>query len=244
MLNELLLFSGQDFPFEAAGLTFHPLTMNEIALIGEERFFVGCELLRFSKESLSDEDKNNLVNYDDFQILMSILNDKSVSVQSNITSALLVLQLIFPQYSIVVLPDRISCIGADGQTCGAIDQRVYGSFKDLLEEVFCLKQTQDETYNVQGELAQKIANKFKKRKQKLAELKDSKHKVAIFSKYISILTVGEHKDMNTFMNYTVYQLFDEFQRYQLKYAQDIYLKARLAGASELKEPEEWMKDLH
>ena len=91
MLNELLLLSGQDIPFEAAGLTFHPLTMNEIALIGEERFFVGCELLRFSKESLSDEDKNNLVNYDDFQILMSILNDKSVSVQSNITSALLVL---------------------------------------------------------------------------------------------------------------------------------------------------------
>jgi hypothetical protein len=68
--------------------------------------------------------------------------------------------------------------------------------------------------------------------------------VAIFSKYISILTVGEHKDMNTFMQYTVYQLFDEFQRYQLKYAQDIYLKARLAGASELKEPEDWMKDLH
>ena len=50
--------------------------------------------------------------------------------------------------------------------------------------------------------------------------------------------------MNSFMNYTVYQLFDEFQRFQLKTAYDIYIKARMAGAKDLEEPEDWTKDLH
>jgi hypothetical protein len=46
------------------------------------------------------------------------------------------------------------------------------------------------------------------------------------------------------MKYTVYQLFDEFQRYQLKMAHDVFFKARLAGAKDMKEPEDWMKDIH
>lgn len=243
-LNELLLLSGQDIPFESAGLTLHPLTMGEIALIGEEKFFIGCELLRFTKDILSDEDKINLSNYSDFQILMSILNDKSVAVQPNISAALAVLDLLFPSYDVTVTHTNIIC-AREGQICGSIDDRSFDEFKAILEILFCLKQTAaEEDYNAQGELAKKIANKFKKRKQKLAELKPASEKVAIFSKYISILTVGEHKDINSFMQYTVYQLFDEFQRFQLKYAQDIYLKARLAGAQDLKEPEDWMKSLH
>jgi len=56
--------------------------------------------------------------------------------------------------------------------------------------------------------------------------------------------VGEHKDMNSFMKYTVYQLFDEFQRFELKSAYDTFIKARLAGAKDLKDPEDWMKDIH
>ena len=108
------------------------------------------------------------------------------------------------------------------------------------------KSEKETEYNAQGELAKKIAEKFKKRKQQLAEIASNKpsSKIAIFSRYISILTVGEHKDMNSFMKYTVYQLFDEFQRFNLKMQYDIYFKARIAGAKDLEEPEDWMKDLH
>ena len=42
----------------------------------------------------------------------------------------------------------------------------------------------------------------------------------------------------------VYQLFDEFQRFQLKMGYDIYLKAKMAGAQDIKEPDDWMKDIH
>ena len=245
MTNELLLLSGVDIPFVEGSVTIHQPTLREIAYIGEEALFIGCELLKFSKDILTTEDNLRLSQYDDFDILMSIINDKSVSLTQNVSSAQMVLDLLFPFYTVIYTPIAIIFKLKDSdEVQGAITRDNFVAFKNVLNEMFCLKRRDTEEYNAQGELAKKIAEKFKKRKQKLAELKQKPDKVAIFSRYISILAVGEHKDMNSFMNYTVYQLFDEFERYQLKEAYDAFFKARLAGASELKEPEDWQKDLH
>ena len=246
MKNELLLLSGADIPFIEATAVIHQPTIYEISYIGEEGFFTGCEILRFSKDTLTDEDKTKLFDYTDFNILMSIMNDKSESLRKQVTYARQVLELILPWYNVEITQSAIELYEREtSYKAGEINDANFLQFKDILTKMFCLeKASTSDGYNVQGDLAKKIANKFKKRQQKLAELKASQTKVAIFSKYISILTVGEYKDMNSFMKYTVYQLFDEFQRYQLKTGYDIFLKARLAGASDLKEPEDWMKDIH
>ena len=245
--NELLLLSGADIPFVEGTITIHQPTIYEISLIGEECLFTGCELLRFSKDILNVEDKARLFNYSDFNILMSIINDKSASMTFNVSCAKQVLELLFPLYEVVFTPIEIIMVDINDNTklYGGINEANFSAFKDVITQVFCLKKassTQD--YNVQGELAKKIADKFKRRQQQLAELSAKPSKVAIFSRYISIMAVGEHKDMNSFMKYTVYQLFDEFQRYELKVGYDVYFKARLAGAKDLKEPENWMKDIH
>ena len=100
-------------------------------------------------------------------------------------------------------------------------------------------------YNPAGDLSRKIAEKLKERQRILAKQKGEKQgKIAIFSRYISILAVGQQKDINSLMQYTVYQLFDEYQRFELKMQSDWYLQARLAGAKDLKEVEDWMKDIH
>lgn len=245
--NELLLLSGADIPFVEGTVTIHQPTLYEISLIGEEALFEGCELLRFTKDILTSEDKNKLFNYSDFNILMSIMNDKSGSMIHQVSCANQVLELLFPLYDISFSDRAIIFIDRNDKftQCGEINDTNFLAFKEVITNIFCLKQastTQD--YNVQGELAKKIAEKFRRRQQQLAELSTKPKKVAIFSRYISILTVGEHKDMNSFMKYTVYQLFDEFQRYQLKVSYDVYFKARMAGAKDMKEPEDWMKDIH
>ena len=243
--NNLLLLSGADIPFIDGTATIHQPTIYEISLIGEECLFTGCELLRFSKDILSNEDKTKLSHLTDFNILMSIMNDKSASMIYNISCARQVLDLIFPLYEVEITQDNIELRDRDTYALnGQINNVNFLAFKNILEQMFCLKKSTAQEYNVQGELAQKIANKFKRRQQQLAELSSSTNKIAIFSRYISILTVGEHKDINSFMKYTVYQLFDEFQRYELKVGYDVYFKARLAGAKDLKEPENWMKDIH
>ena len=242
MKNDLILLSGADIPFVAGIATIHQPTIYEISYIGEEAFFTGCELLKFSKDSLPSEDKNKLIDYSDFNILMSIMNDKSGSMTYNISCAKQVLDLIFPLYTVVITD---SCIQLQNEELsGYLDDNNFVEFKEILAEMFCLKHGAAKEYNTEGELAKKIADKFKKRHQQLAKLKPSKEKISIFNKYRSRLTVGEHKDMNSFMKYTVYQLFDEFRRYELKMSSDVFFQARMAGAKDLKEPEDWMKDIH
>ena len=247
MNNELLLLSGNDIPFIEGGLTIHQPRLKEIAYIGERALFSGCELLKFSKNSLTSEDKNRLSNQGDFQVLMTIMNDKSnKEVRQSISYALMVLDLIFPTYSFDIQSDIIYFKDKETDMLrGSLNERNFSAFKEILIEMFCLKESGEKEYNPAGKLSQKIADKFKKAHQKLAKMRgDKAQKVAIYSKYISILSVGQQKDINDLMNYTVYQLFDEFSRFRLKSAHDVYFQARLAGAKDMKEPEDWMKDIH
>ena len=62
MENDLLLLSGNDIPFYGAQVSIHQPTIKEIAYIGEEAFYTGCEFLRFSKDKLTEEDRNSLEN--------------------------------------------------------------------------------------------------------------------------------------------------------------------------------------
>lgn len=259
MLDELLLLSGIDIPFPAAQVNIHQPTIQEIAYIGEETFFIGCELLNFSKDFLLSEDKVNLQNQSNFDIIMSIMKDKSgTNLRKDAASALLVLILLFPDYTVQLRKDYIALIKSvivkeniDGQIQDkqhyeefAINNKNYPEFQQILKEMFCITKDKKQEYNPSGELAQRIADKLKKGKMQRAQQNGQQEKVAVFCRYISILAVGQAKDLNQLMHYTVYQLFDEFQRYQLKISYDIYLRAREAGAKDLKEVDNWMKDIH
>ena len=244
--NELLLLSGNDIPFVEGQLVIHQPTLKEIAFLGEEAFFTGCELLKFSKEILSTEDKINLAQYSDFHIFMTMMVDKNSASKFNVDCAKMVLDLIFPNYIINFTNIGIIFTSKENEAqYGTLNADNFDAFKEILKAIFCLEKTSSSAdYDPEGDLAKKIAEKFKRRNQKLAEVRSKPKKVAIFSRYVSILAVGEKKDINSFMNYTVYQLYDEFQRFELKTASDIFFKARLAGAQDMKAPEDWMKDIH
>jgi hypothetical protein len=52
MTDELLLLSGNDLPFNEAGLVIHQPKLREIAYITEESFWPAYEFLKFNKDSL------------------------------------------------------------------------------------------------------------------------------------------------------------------------------------------------
>lgn len=245
MLNDLLLLSGNDIPFPEGQINIHQPTIKEIAYIGEESFFIGCQLLNFSKDILDEKDKSSLEQLSNFEVLMSVINDKNAAIKKQKVCFMLVLTLIFPLYEIDLAQNEI-LFKQEEQIIGKLTKDNFEEFKEIISAMFCLKAGSDGgDYNPSGELAKKIADKLKERQRKLAEQKGSSSgKVAIFSRYISILSVGEQKDMNSLLQYTVYQLFDEFQRYELKVGFDYYLQAKMAGAKDLKEVDDWMKDIH
>lgn len=242
MDNDLLFLSGNDIPFIEAQITIHQPTIKEIAYIGEEAFFIGCELINFSKNNLSEEDKINLENKTNFDILIAILRERNAVMQKNRNCLEMVLALIFPTYSFEIKSQEI-LLEKDSEV-HSINNENFEQFKKIFNRMFDFEKNIEENYNPGGDMAKRIAEKLNERHQRLAKEKQEKKKIDILSRYISILSVGEQKDINSLLQYTVYQLYDEFERYRLKNDYDIYLKASLAGAKDLKEVEDWMKDIH
>ena len=242
MDNELLLLSGNDIPFIEAQVTIHQPTIKEIAYIGEEAFFTGCELINFSKNILPEQDKTNLEDKTNFDILIAILRERNAVMQRNRNCVEMVLALIFPWYTINISKDGI--VLEKEEERHLINNDNFETFKTVFNMMFSFSRDETRDYNPSGDLAKQLAEKFKKRHQKLAELKEGKKKIDILSRYVSILAVGEHKDINSLLNLSVYQLFDEFERFKLKMSYDIYFQAKMAGAKDLKEVEDWMKDIH
>ena len=154
----------------------------------------------------------------------------------------MVLALIFPWYTIDIKQDAI--VLAKEEENHSINNENFEAFKIIFNQMFAFSRDNTRDYNPSGEIAKRIAEKLQKRHQKLAELNEGKKKIDILSRYISILAVGEQKDINSLFNLSVYQLFDEFERFKLKMNYDIYFQAKMAGAKDLKEVEDWMKDIH
>lgn len=244
MNNELLLLSKNDIPFIEAQVNIHQPTIKEISLIGEESFLIGCQFLNFSKNKIPPEGKIGLENKSDFEILMSIMTIKQNVPGRN--DAINVLTLLFPDFEFKFTPTDIILFNKNFST--RINKENFDVFKNILVDMFDLKGDEQAAgdYNPADGLARKIAEKLKKRHERLARMQNAgaAEKVAIFSRYISILTVGNHHDMNDLMEYTVYQLKDEFKRFQLKQNFDAYMKAKLAGAKDLDEVDNWMDDIH
>jgi hypothetical protein len=246
MINDLTLLSGNEIPFIELGVSIHNPTIKEIAYVGEENFFIGRDLLNFSKDELEEQDKVNLKDKTDFDILIAILREHNAVMKKNRDCVLMVLALLFPTLQINFEEQAIVLTNETTKETYKIDNSNFDVFKKTFNQIFNFgldKGAQSE-FNPSGELARKIAAKLKKGRQKVQEAKHTNKKIAIISRYVSILAVGEHKDMNELLNYTVYQLFDEFKRYELKMGYDIYLQARMAGAKDLKEIEDWMQDIH
>lgn len=135
MINELLFLSHNDIPFPEGRINIHSPEMNEIALIGEKSFNIGCRFLNFSKNLITVQDNSNLENMTDFEIFMSVMNTREKLEYR--TDTLLVLSLLFPTYEIKFEQDKI--VLKQGEEVGEINKDNYSMFKDIIQKYFVLK---------------------------------------------------------------------------------------------------------
>lgn len=243
-MNNLSLLTGADIPFPEGRLVIHQPTIKEIGFIGENTFFLGCGFLSFSKDILNDRDKSRLEEIDDFNILMSIMMGKNIDInlKENVESAQQVLLLLFPNNDITFEAEQIK-IGE-----GFINKNNFIRFKQILKEMFQLSFKNDgvqKDYKPANSAAAAIAEKLKKRHEKLAQLNSTdSHNIQIFGRYMSIISTYQGISYLDLTQYTVFQLYDIFSRIQLKMAYDMAIQAKMAGAKDVKNPEDWMKDLY
>ena len=243
--NDLLLLSGNDIPFIGGLGVIHQPRIHEIAYIGEEEFHIGYRFLLFDKNTLVLKDKSVLENNSNFHIFMSVMNSKENAKHK--ADAIKVLNLLFPNSKIRINQDKILFQQENIKLEANISERNFDEFQDIIRQMFCFNVMEGSSnYRPGDQYAAKIAAKFAERQQKLSRMKNDgqQKKVNLFSQYISILSVGLQKDMNDLLNYTVYQLFDEFQRFQAKQNFDMYVQAKMSGATDLEEVKNWMEDFH
>lgn len=249
MIDNLLLLTGNDIPFPQASISIHQPTLNEISYLNELPFFSGCGVLTISKDKINSEGKIDLNTLTNFDILMSIMTDtENPSAKKQSVEAQMVLSLVFPMYQIHIQRNSIILIKPGEKEIHTIDSQNFDDFSEIIKEMFCLssKANGGDDYNPQTEKAKEIAAKLRKGRAIAAQAKgeSSSRSSSVFSRYASIVAIGLQLNINDVNNYTVYQLFDQMDRLELKISSDFYIKAKMAGAKDLKEVDNWMKDIH
>ena len=247
VVPQLILDTKVQIPFPSAQISINQPSIEDIAFIGEDSLIIGCKALTKDYSEVRDNfDKLELSN---FQILMKMISDKSEEVRKVKESIEQILFLLFPNCIVKFTPSSI-IIQDEEKQIHMIDDNNFELFANIINDMFCLNsfaQDIQEDYDPLGDRARAIAEKFRKKKEYLAELRkergESEASLSIFGRYMSVLAVGERKDKNILKKYSVYQLIEEFNRFDLKETFDYTCQARLAGATKIKDPKDWTQSV-
>lgn len=237
----LAMMCGNDLPIPQCQLIVHQPRIKEIGMIGEQDFFIGAQCLTINS-SMFVQDKGLLPDINNFQIFMTIMNEKESRDKKMAT--IQVLQLLFPDYKPMITP-RSLILNREGQQA-LIDETNFEHLQDVLRTVFCTQtgSMDQQAFNPANEEARKIAEKLMRGRERIAAEHKSSN-TSIFSQYLSVLTVGLNSmSLQDMADLTIYQLYDLVERYNLYLAWDIDVRSRLAGGKPDKNPDNWMKNLH
>lgn len=237
---KLALMCGIDIPIPELQLVIHQPKIKEIAYIGTKDFFVGAQSICINKNNLNIEAENVLSNTSNFQIFMTMMQEKEMADKKLAVNQ--VFTLLFPNQKVLLTPRSILVQGAESIM---IDESNFESLQMCLKQIFCLNSSDSQQmgFNPQSKKAKEIAEKLMRGRQRIAE-QNGKADADIFSQYLSTLAIGLQMSLNQLMDCTVYQLFDLIKRYQLYIDWDIDIRSRLAGAKPDGKPENWMKNIH
>ena len=232
--------AGTDIPVPECQLVVHQPTISEISFIGEEDFFVGVQTLCLSK-TMFIQDESVLEQVNNFQIFMTVINDKSTADKKEAVKQ--VLKLILPKYQVMMTPKSI-VVNEEGAS-HMIDEDNFEAFQEALKLIFCAKTgpMNQQAFNPANAKAKEIADKLMRGRQRVAQQKGELN-VSVFSQYLSILTIGLHIPITELLKTTMFQLYDLMERYTLYINWDIDIRSRLAGGKPENQPENWMKNIH
>ena len=237
----LALMAGSDIPIPECKLILHQPSIKDISFMGEETFFKGVQTVSLYK-SMFAQDKGVLDNVSNFQIFMTVINDKETADKKEAVQQLFLLT--FPQYKIMFSPR--SLIFQKESEMITIDESNFDFLQKAMRIIFCAKDgpMDQQAFNPANAKAKEIAEKLMKGRQRVAEQNGATN-LSVFSQYLSILTIGlGSMSLQNLLNLTMYQLYDLFERYMLYTNWDIDIRARMAGAKIDKEPDNWMKNIH
>lgn len=240
MDTRLALMAGTDIPVPECQIAVHQPTIKEIAYIGTNDFFIGTQTLCLYK-TMFIEDKEVLDKINNFQIFMTVINDKENASKKDIIFQLLT--LLFPNGKALITPR--SLIIQQPQGNAIIDENNFEALQEVLRLIFChtTGPMDQQAFNPVDDKAREIAQKLMRGRQRVAAQKGDNDS-CVFTQYISILSIGLRIAPTELLDCTMFQLYDLMERYSLYNAWDLDVKVRLAGGKPDSQPDNWMKNIH
>ena len=237
----LALMCGTDIAIPECQLVLHQPSISEISLLGEKDFFIGVQCLCIYKSMFFDEDKVDLSDINNFQIFMTIMQEKEAKDKKRAT--IQTLSLLFPNYQVVFTP--MSMLLQKDENTVMINEDNFEQLQDIFRAVFCMKNApMDQTaFNPKGSKAKEIAQKLMRGRERIAAEHNDAN-ASTLSQYLSNLSVGLHLSLESLTTLTMFQLYDLMERYMLWMNWDIDIRSRLAGAKPQDKVDNWMKNIH
>lgn len=241
MDTRLAMMTGVDIPIPECQLIMHQPTIEEISYLGENDFFLGVQTLCVNKSMIVVEDKTALDEINNFQVFMTVMNDKSTQdKRENVNSVLQLMRLGKAAFT----PRSLILTDNNNQT-HMIDETNFDKLQDALKLVTCANSgpMDQQAFNPADEKAREIAEKLMRGRQRVAAQKGGSVS-STFGRYLSILQIALHIPITQLRQLTMYQLYDALERYMLHVNWDLDVRTRLAGGKPDTHPDDWMKDIH
>jgi hypothetical protein len=255
-IDKLTLLSGNDIFIAALRVNIHQPTLKEIGILGEENFYKYLSIFKISVDSVAkalvanskdgdseitaDLVKSALSETSDFEVFMQVLKEDQLAQIGFKT----IMMLLLPKHSSFEYEERfIMCMSKDSVNV-IIDETGFEALREVIDKIFCLNVTRSEEFNPVGKKAKSIAEKIKKGREKVREVQGlNQEKVYILANYVSALAIGSNAlNINDTIDLTVYQLFNQMERFGLYTQHNHALKAMAAGAKDV-ELVDWLKNL-
>lgn len=240
MDTRLALMTGVDFPIEGCQLIAHQPSIEEISYLGEEDFFIGVQTLCISK-TMVIEDKSVLSQVSNFQVFMTVMNDKStINKKQQVESVLQLMGLgkaAFTPRSLILTDDK--------NNTHIVDDSNFDALQEGIRLITCAKNgpMDQQAFNPANDRAKEIADKLMRGRARVAAQKGNSTGSA-FSRYLSVLSIALKVLPSQLQKLTMFQLYDLMERYALWVNWDLDIRTRLAGGKPESHPDDWMKNIH
>lgn len=244
-----LVLSGQPLPVQDANIFVTQPKIKDIVQFGEDDFLVATQML-ISMEEFADQIKqgnSELSIISDFQLLLIMVNEDP-TIKKMILN---LFTLIFPNYKVEFTESTIDFFLTEEKTLvGRIHPFNFNFLQDTLSDAFIPQgdNEREPDYNPANEMANKIAEKIKKGREKIhAQRAEIEGEHSIFADYCSTLSIGMQMDISIFFDYTPFQLYDAYRRYFSKVQSDFYMRVTsmpMMDTSKMEAPPDWQRNLY
>ncbi|HAU86063.1 MAG TPA: hypothetical protein DCW90_11375 [Lachnospiraceae bacterium] len=242
------LLSGMPIAVPGVNVAVSQPKIKDICAFGEDDFFFATQFFLNAEKLVIPIKEGNpqLSMLDTFQLLLIIIRDDK-QAKENIEKFF---ELIFPNYKVEILSGMIQ-FKVNDKIVGRLNSFAFENFQKVLRDCFVPTSAKDDEqeYNPANDAAAEIAAKLKRGNEIRAKQKaDEQGDIgSLFGNYASVLSIGLSLDINVLYNYTPFQLFDSYKRYQTKLQYDLYQKIAttpMMDVSKMKEPDNWMDNIY